>query len=204
MSGTKEIMTKKLSIRFFINFAFTFILLSLFLICIYQNSMGGPLTGNSLFKQFCTKVYTPVRVWREGIIYGDISAYSIFLKENIFKEDFYGHVLVMSGLDETNPDRFLTFHPEFLSFYLFPVKIEIDNSYKFVLDEMAFNKLRKLPLITRMYGETDKNHLTKRYCLVRGIEVKDYKKWAVYVFPTKEAINIFTLPIGWQGVQGSN
>lgn len=184
-----------------INFALTFILLSFFLPCIYQN-----LTDHSLFKRWCTKTHTPERAWRGGARYGDLNAYSVFVKENLFKDDCYGHVLVMSGLNENEakPELSIFFWPCFISYYLFPVKIEIDNSYDFVLDEMDFKKLSKLPLITRMYGQTDKDHLSKRYCLVQGIEVKDYKKWAIYVFPTKEAINIFTLPIGWQGIQDSN
>ena len=193
---------KKLSIRFLVNFAFAFILLSYFLLCIYQN-----LTEPSLFKEYCQKIYTPERVWRGVANVADLSAYSAFLKENLFKDDCYDHVLVMSGLNETNDEYFFSWGPSFLGGRLFPVKIEIDNSYKFILDAMAFKKLSKLPLITRMYDVSNKDHLdhlAKRYCLVQGIETKDYKKWAIYVFPTNEVKNIFTLPIGWQGIKDSN
>lgn len=201
----KKIILKKLSIKFFINFAFAFIVLFYFMTCIYQNS-----TGSSLLS-WCTRFHTPERGWR-GV--GELNAYfvfykglestySVFVKENLFKDDCYGHVLVMPSPKGTNPEFFFSFSGN-LSFYLFPVKIEIDNSYKFVLDEIAFRKLSKLPLITKTSGKTDKDHLGKRFCLVQGIKANDYKKWAIYVFPTKEAINFFTLPIGWQGAKDNN
>lgn len=189
---------KKLSISFYINFVFAFILLSFSLRCIYQNS-----TDPSLF-DWCTKINTPERDWSGWPSYGDLRVYSIFIKRNLFKEDFNGHVLVMSGPNETKPELSIFSWPFLISYYLLPVKIEIDNSYDFVLDEISFKKLSKLPLITRMYGQTNKNNLAKRYCLVQGLEANDYKKWAIYVFPTKEAVNIFTIPIGWQGIKESN
>ena len=188
---------KKLPIIFCINFAFTFIVLSFFLTCIYKNS-----TSESLFKQWCKKISTRESGWK-GSPCGDLGAFSVFLKENLFKDDFQGHVLVMPSLNKIQ--LFNIFKPEFVSYYLFPVKIKIDNRYEFVLDEMAFKKLNKLPLITKMY---DKRYyydsLSRKYCLVQGVEANDYTNWAIYVFSTKEALNIFTLPIGWQGVKDSN
>ena len=50
---------KKLSIKYCINFVFAFILLSFFLLCIYQNS-----TDQSLFKQWCKKIYTREDAWK--------------------------------------------------------------------------------------------------------------------------------------------
>lgn len=188
---------KKLSISVFVNFAFAFILASLFLICIYQN-----LTDQSLTR-FCKKIYTRDSVWK-GNAYGDLSAYAVFLKENLFKDDSYGHILVTPGLNRTNPQLFYSFRPDFPSFYLFPVKIELDNSYEFVLKENVFNKLSKLPLITKIHDETYEDKLGRRYCLVQGIKANDYKKWAIYAFLTEKAVNIFTLPMDWQGLKNGN
>lgn len=189
---------KKLSINFFINFICAFILLSLFAMCIYQN-----LTEKSLFKWFCKKIYTHESVWK-GNAYGDLSAYSVFLKENLFKDDFYGHILVMPGLNRTNPKLFYSFRPDFPSFYLFPVEIEMNNGYEFVLEENVFNKLSKLPLITKMYGEAYEDNLSRRYCLVQGVKANDYKKWAIYAFLTRKTVNIFTLPMDWHGFKDSD
>ena len=189
---------KKLSVNFFIKFICAFILLFFVVLCVYQN-----LAGKSLFRWFCKKIDTQESALK-GNTYKDLRAYSMFLKDNLFKNGHSKNVLVMPGQNKTSPNLLYSSRADFLSFYLFPVKIEINNSYKVFLEESVFKKLNKLPLVTKMSNVSYVDKLDRRYCLVRGIEVNDYKKWAIYAFSTEEMVSIFTLPMDWQGFENSD
>lgn len=161
------------------------LLLSTFTICIYQN-----LTNRFPYNRRLEKVST---TWKTDL-HEDICTYFVFLKKELFKGDFPEHVLVIPAQNKTNPGPFQgRLHSYIPASYLFPAKTEVDDSYKYCLGKLTFKKLMELPLIAQSY----KSH---RYYLVRDIEAKDYKKWAVYVFTTETKVNIFTLPIDWRGL----
>lgn len=165
------------------------LLLSVFLICIYQN-----LTNRFPYNRRLEKVST---TWKTGL-HEDIRSYFVFLKEKLFKIDFPEHVLVIPTQNKTNPGPFQgRLHSYIPASYLFPAKIEVDGSYKYCLGKLAFKKLMGLPLIAQSYK-------SYRYYLMRGIEANDYKKWAVYVFTTETKVNIFTLPSDWRGLREKN
>lgn len=176
-----------LLIKAFINFVFVLILLSVFLVCIYQNS-----TYDATFKK-SKKICADSTAWAGP--FGVLSAYSVFLKENLFKDNFHENVLVIPVLNKAIPE--LNNFGRFLALYLFPVKIEAGDSQGFCMDEKTFKNLKVLPLITKEYRK-------KQYHLVCGLKAEDYKKWAIYTFSTKNEVDIFTLPMDWQGLKKGN
>lgn len=186
----------------FINILVLLVLTCGFLFCIYQNipnrasDIGTP-----------RKVYALKDIWKDKA-YGEMSEYSVFLAKNLFDKDCPGCLIrqpwpfspdfkfYQEGFYSKEYDSNYYFLGGYIGWFLFPLKMERTNSYNYYLDEEQFKTLISYPSIS-VDSQFIGSAVKKRFYLLTQFDSSDYKEWSIYLYPQKDVLHVFTLPLGW-------
>ena len=162
------------------------------IICLIVN-----LTVKSPVIKFHKKWTSNEHAW-QTTKHGDLAAFSIFIRENIFINNYEEYKLIIENSERYDKSEFLgKFWKPIPSIYLFPLNIEVSEDHKASLEVEDFQKLKRLSLLEKNY-RSGFLHQKRNYYLVKDINYSDFKSWAVYVFREDDIGHIFVLPLDFK------
>jgi hypothetical protein len=129
--------------------------------------------------------------------HGDLAAYSNFLKQYLFVQDYPEHVLMVPNKNKTNVSFIRKFWLGIPPLYLLPVKVIQSEGYKFEFPRRIFDKLMDLSLISTIYPKNKFHKKSRRFHILNGLKVENFKTWAIYVYEGQNCVDVFTLPMGY-------
>jgi hypothetical protein len=136
-------------------------------------------------------------VWL-GNPYGDLSSYSIFFTNNLLIDSLDHYDITIPYNLNSKLEIFDQYRPDYLSYYLFPIRIKHSSHSNTILNNNEFYKLMQRPFVTYTYRELSKTKLVRRFVIIKDFSALSDNKWGLYLYKDKNILYVLTLPLNWK------